>query len=167
MDISTQTWLEQEDAYVSTTIRKHGWCIQYVGGDSCSRPGCECGPDDGPPIAYTIGLFGLGHPELLILGAPPPTAGRVLNTLGNRIRAGTNLIHGQLVTFEDWPHRIICEQVPNPGEIVYGANRHYQRPSEASVPVLQLSYDDTSGRFPWDPGYAAPEMQPRPGNFTA
>jgi hypothetical protein len=72
MDISTQTWLEQEDAYVSTTIRKHGWCIQYVGGDSCSRPGCECGPDDGPPFAYTIGLFGLGHPELLILGARRP-----------------------------------------------------------------------------------------------
>ncbi len=28
--------------------------------------------------------------------------------------------------------------VPNPGEIVVEANRYYQRPSEASVSVLQL-----------------------------
>ena len=42
------------------------------------------------------------------------------------------------------------------------------RPSEVSVPVLQLTYDDKAGRFPWDVGYAnAPELQPRPGTFQA
>ena len=41
--------------------------------------------------------------------------------------------------------------MPNPGEIVLGANRHYDRPPFMSVPVLQLSYDDRSGRFPWEP----------------
>jgi hypothetical protein len=51
--------------------------------------------------------------------------------------------------------------------IVFAANRHYQLPPEYSVPVLQLSYDDKAGRFPWDDGYAAPEMQPRPGTFDA
>ncbi len=75
---------------------------------------------------------------------------------------------GQLVTFDRWPHRIVCEEVPNPGEIVFAANRHYQRPSEASVPVLQLTYDDKNGRFPWDAGYAnAPEIQSRPGTLFA
>jgi hypothetical protein len=72
-----------------------------------------------------------------------------------------------LLTFEKWPHRIVVEAVPNPGEIVFAANGHYQRPDEASAPVYQLSYDDTAGRFPWDPDYAAPEMQPRPGTFRA
>jgi hypothetical protein len=61
----------------------------------------------------------------------------------------------------------VVEEVPNPGEIVFTANRHYQRPPEFSVSVFQLSYDDTSGRFPWEPDYAAPEMQPRPGTFRA
>jgi hypothetical protein len=50
---------------------------------------------------------------------------------------------------------------------VFEANRFYQRPDEFSVPVLQLSYDDTEGRFPWEDGFATPEIQPRPGTFKA
>ena len=74
---------------------------------------------------------------------------------------------GELVTFEDWPHRVIPEPVPNPGDIVFGSNRYYHRADEHSVPVLQVTYDDIHGRFPWDEDYAAPEMQPRPGTFMA
>ena len=165
--MDTQAWLDQEDARISTVIRRHGWAIEYIGGDVCSRPGCGCSADTGVPFAYTVGLFGLGHRELLIFGVPPGTAAGVLNTLGERIRSGDTLLPGQLITFEQWQHRIIPEEVPNPGEIVFTANRHYQRPDEASVPVLQLSYDDEQGRFPWDDGYVAPEMQPRPGSFRA
>ena len=159
-----QAWLDQEAARVGATIRRHGLCVEYIGG-GCSNPDCTCGPDDGPPFAYTIGLFGMGHPELLIIGVPPDIAVGVLNVLGTRIRGGENLVPGRLLTFAEWAHRIVPEDVPNPGDIVFGANRHYRRPPEASVPVLQLSYDDTAGRFPWEPGYAAPEMQPRPGSF--
>lgn len=120
-----------------------------------------------PPFAYTIGLFGLGHPELLVFGLPPETAAAVLNDLGERILAGESLLPGQTVESDQWVHRIVPEPVPNPGEIVLGANRYYDPSAEASVPVLQLSYDDTRGRFPWDPDYVAPEMQPRPGTFAA
>lgn len=162
-----EAWSDQEDARVAATVRRYGWFIQYVGGGSCSAPGC-CSPDsDGPAFAYTVGLFGLSHPELLIFGVPPDTAAGVLNTLGSRVRDGEALLPGQLIEFEEWPHRIIPEPVPNAGEIVLGSNRYYRHPAEHSVPVLQLSYDDTEGRFPWEEGYAAPEMQPRPGTFKA
>jgi hypothetical protein len=167
MDAATQAWLDQEDAMVTDVIRRYGWYIQYVGGGLCSRPGCDCGDDEGPAFAYTVGLFGLGHPELLIFGVDPHTAAGVLNYLGEQVRAETTLLPGQLITFDEWPHRIVPEEVPNPGDIVFTANRFYQRPDEASVPVLQLSYDDREGRFPWEDGYAAPELQPRPGSFTA
>jgi hypothetical protein len=156
IDAQTQAWLDQEDAHVAATVRQHGWFIQYVGGD-----------EDVPPFAYTVGLFGLGHPELLILGVPSGTAAGVLNDLGDRVRAGDDLVPGEIITFDEWPHRIVAEPVPNPGEIVLAANRYYRRPDEQSVPVLQLSYDDKAGRFPWEEGYAAPEMQPRPGTFRA
>jgi hypothetical protein len=67
-----------------------------------------------------------------------------------------------------WSHRLVVEQVPNPGVIVLGANRHYRRPKAFSVPVFQLTYDDRRGWFPWDAGYAIPAwVQPRPGMFTA
>jgi hypothetical protein len=167
IDARTQAWLDQEDARVAAMIRRYGWAIEYVGGGSCSAPGCDGGHSDGPAFAYTVGLFGLNHPELLIFGVPPGTAAGVLNTLGERIRSGEALLPGRIIAFEEWPHRIIPEHVPNPGEIVFSANRYYQRPPQASVPVLQLSYDDTAGRFPWETGYAAPALQPRPGTFHA
>jgi hypothetical protein len=112
-------------------------------------------------------LFGLAHPELLIVGAGVETSAGVLNDLGERVREGAALLPGQLITFDNWPHRIIPEAVPNPGEILLGANAYYQRPDEYSVPALQLSYDDKEGRFPWEAGYANPAMQPRPGTFAA
>ena len=168
MDVATKAWLDQEDAHVGAIIRRYGWFIQYVGGDArCNASGCDCSDQNSLPFAYTVGLFGMNHPELLIFGVPQQTAGGVLNHLGEQIRAGRNLLPGELITFEAWPHRVIPEEVPNPGQIVFSANRFYQRPPEFSVPVLQLSYDDQAGRFPWDPGYAAPEMQPRPGTFGA
>lgn len=167
MDAATQAWLDQEDARVADVIRRHGWYIQYVGGGMCSRPGCDGGDDEGPAFAYTVGLFGLGHPELLIFGVYPEDALAVLNDLGEQVMAGANLLPGQLLTFDQWPHRVVPEEVPNPGDIVFTANRFYQRPDEASVPVLQLSYDDDAGRFPWEEGYSEPERQPRPGTFSA
>ena len=109
----------------------------------------------------------MGHPELLIFGVDPETAAGVLNTLGDHIRSGETLLPGRLIAFDEWPHRIILESVPNPGDIVFRANDFYRRPAESSVPVLQLCYDDDAGRFPWEDGYAAPERQPRPGTFRA
>lgn len=167
MDAATQAWLDQEDAKVADVIRRHGWYIQYVGGGLCSRPGCDGGDDEGPAFAYTVGLFGLGHPELLMFGVYPETALGALNDLGKRIMAGANLLPGQLIIFDHWPHRVVPEEVPNPGDIVFTTNRFYQRPDEASVPVLQLSYDDDAGRFPWEEDYSDPERQPRPGTFSA
>jgi hypothetical protein len=58
--------------------------------------------------------------------------------------------------------------VPNPWQIVLGANRHYRRSNEVSVPAYQLTYDDIEGRFPWEDGYSnAAWIQPRPGTYRA
>ncbi len=170
-DPAIQAWLDQEDRHTTETIRKHGTCIQYVGGDECAccdhfgkRPPAR----QAAPFAYTVGLFGIGHPELLIIGVDPKTASAVLNDVSARIRAGRDLVPGEVLTFDGWTHRVTVEVVPNPGEIAFAANRFYQRPREYSVPLLQLTYDDKQGRFPWDDGYADPAwVQPRPGEFRA
>ncbi|NNF63037.1 MAG: DUF4262 domain-containing protein [Acidimicrobiia bacterium] len=167
MDARTGAWIDQENARLAEIIRRHGWFIQYVGGGTCSRPGCECGPDDGPPFAYTIGLHGLAHPELLIFGVSMATAGGVLNDLGDRIRNGASLVPGVMISFEEWQHRIVPEVVPNPEEILLGSNSFYRLGRGRSVEALQLTVDDKNGLFPWDNGCLAPEMQPRPGTFKA
>jgi hypothetical protein len=158
-DSQLQAWLDQEDEHVAQTIRKYGLFIQLVSGD----PG-----DASPAFAYTVGLFGLGHPELVVLSMDTGSAGGLLNHLGERIRAGDNLVPGSLLSFDERTHRVTVEELPNPGEILLSANRHYQRPPEASVPAYQLTYDDKQGRFPWDPGYSnSPTVQPRPGTWRA
>jgi hypothetical protein len=88
VDSATVAWHDQEDARIAATIRASGWAVTYVGGESCSRPGCVCPPGDGPPFAYTVGLFGLGNPELLVFGVDPGTASGLLNNLGARVKSG-------------------------------------------------------------------------------
>ena len=92
-------FLDQEDAEVVSCIKKYGVYIQYVGGRACSC--CQGGApdDDGPPFAYTVGLFGVGHPELVIVGAGVNTSAGVLNELSDRVRAGGSLLPGELITF--------------------------------------------------------------------
>lgn len=161
-DSATLAWLDQEDEHITQMIRRHGYFVQFVLGCTCGT----CG--EPPPFAYTVGLFGLGHPELLVLGMSQGTVAALFNDLYGRVQGGRDLLPGELLTFADWPHRVMVEAVPNPGEIAFSANRHYRRPSEVSVPLLQLTWDDTAGRFPWDPGYSVPPaVQPRPGTFVA
>jgi hypothetical protein len=163
MDI--QAWLDQEDARIADRVRRFGWTGLYVGGDTCGRPGCTSPPDDGPPFAYTIGLFGIGHPELLVVGLDPAEANLVLDDLAGRVRDGETLVPGFPIAVEGWPRAVVPEAVPNPGDIVLWANGFYRRPPEHSVPVLQLTYSDDQGRFPWDEGYTSPHHQTRPGEL--
>jgi hypothetical protein len=167
MDAIEQAWLDQMDAQLTQAIRRYGWWIQYVGGGDCANPECGCSPDDSPPFAYTIGLFGMNHPELLILGVSPQRALTVLNDLGERIRQGETFIAGQAIDVSGVDHPLVAENVPNPGDIVFWANDFYQRPPEFSVPVLQLAYADDQGRYPWDEGCNVALTQPRPGTFAA
>ena len=159
LDPQITSWLDQMDQLVAKNIRQHGVHLEHVLGEP---------ENERTSFSYTVGLFGIAHPELLVLGMCHHDAGGMLNHLAAQIHDGRQLVAGELITFPDWPHRLVAEASPNPGAIVFAANRHYQRPDEASVPVLQLTTDDTSGRFPWDEGYSIPAwVQPRPGTFRA
>lgn len=167
MEAHIEAWIDQEDARLKERIRARGWTIEYIGGGVCTSPWCDGSEDEGPPFAYTVGLFGLGHPELLVFGLSMESTAAVLNGFGDRIHQGHDLVPGLLLTLPGIPHQFVAETVPNPGEIVLGANRFYHRPPGASVPVLQVTYDDGTGAFPWDEGYPYPSSQPRPGTFRA
>ncbi|MGB7963552.1 MAG: DUF4262 domain-containing protein [Propionicimonas sp.] len=148
-------WNDQEDRRVTEIIRRHGCFIQAVAGERRT-----------PPFAYSVGLFGLGHPELIVFGMDLVSAGGTLNWFFDRIRAGEDLIPGEIVEPPRSGMRFLVEIFPEPGAALYAANRHYQRPREASVPAYQLTWD-VNGAFPWEPGYPYPAwLQPRPGGHV-
>jgi hypothetical protein len=158
-DPQTLAWLDQEDARLAQVIRRHRWAVQYVGdGDA---------PDE-PRFGYTIGLFGLGHPELVVVGLSPDNTHALLQRVAALVADGRDLVAGELLTFPDRPDGLVVEELPNPGEVLLGANRFYERPADYSVPAYQLAWAHRDGLFPWDPGYGCgPECQPRPGTWRA
>lgn len=57
----------------------------------------------------------------------------------------------------------LVEEFLDPARFLFAANRHYQRPDEASVPAYQLTWD-VNGAFPWEvriPVPCAAQLQPR------
>jgi hypothetical protein len=156
IDPAVLAWLDQEDRYVADVIRKHGCYLEYVGGEGTA-----------PAFCYTIGLFGIGHPELIVFGLGMNDAARTLNYFFARIRRGNDLTPGEIISPPGANSDFMVEDYPDPGATLFSANRHYQRPSEASVPAYQLTWS-VDGCFPWDPGYRLPPtVQPRPGTFRA
>ena len=180
--LAQQAWLDQDDQLTVDLVRRYGWRVVYVAAhgeeDAPCASDCPCLDElmdieieDAPPtpaFAYTVGLFGLGHPELLLFSTTAEVAGIVLNRLGARVLAGDNLLPGRVIQLSEWDRGMVTEQVPNPGGTVYAANAFYRRSAEASVPVLQISYADDDGRFPWQRDYdLRAGWQPRPGTFWA
>lgn len=148
-------WNDQEDRVVTETIRRYGCYLQGVEGEA-----------ESPPFCYTVGLFGMGHPELIVFGLDMESAGGTLNWFFDRIRGGGDLTPGELVQTPNGGPRFLVEEFPNPGSALYSANRHYRRPREMSVPAYQLTWD-VDGAFPWEPGYPyPPTLQPRPGEYV-
>jgi hypothetical protein len=156
-DPQTTAWLDQEDAHLAAVIRRTRFAVQYVGpGDLPSEPA----------FGYTIGLFGLGHPELVVVGRGSSATHTLLDAVAGEVVAGRSVVPGELL--EVGREELVAEECPNPGEVLLSANRWYRRPAEHSVPALQLTWASPSGCFPWDRGWdGGPHGQPRPGTWTA
>ncbi|MFX0539821.1 DUF4262 domain-containing protein [Ornithinimicrobium sp. Y1847] len=177
-----QAFWDQERRSIIDHIRRFGVHLTYVSdevGQDCAAcafcrttnpAGEESVPDrepTGPAFCYTTGLYGVGHPELLVFDLGQAEALVVLNSLTRQvIEGGKDLVHGQQLQVGS--RQLFVEEVPNPGDIVFDANGFYERPPEVSVPVLQLTWADAEDRFPWDEGHQPGRWpQPRPGDFSA
>jgi hypothetical protein len=158
-DPQTIAWLDQEDERLAQVIRAHRFAVQYVyPGDDPEEPG----------FGYTVGLFGLGHPELVVVGLGYGVAHGVLTRMTRLVLGGLNLVPGETFPDDDGREILLVEVLPNPGEILFSANRFYQRPDEFSVPAFQLAWADDRGVFPGEPDCAlGAGRQPRPGSWRA
>ena len=81
---------------------------------------------------------------------------------------GRDLVPGEVIADDDGRNLLTVEVLPNPGEVLFSANRFYERPDEYSVPAFQLTWADADRELPVGPRYACePDRQPRPGTWQA
>lgn len=149
-------WLERQAAWLSDKVARVGWAIQAVEVSA-----------DAPPFAYTIGLWNLGHPEIVVFGLDFGCSVHLLDALARGVaNGGSRLRDGDEVAADGLPVRLFG--VRNPGDIVFRANQFFAMAPDESVPVLQAIYPDDSGVWPWEPGCRLPRGgQPMPGTFVA
>ena len=77
-DPQTTAWLDQEDAHLAALIRRARFAVQYVGPGDLSTE---------PAFGYTIGLFGLGHPELVVVGRGSSATHALLDAVAGEVVA--------------------------------------------------------------------------------
>ena len=158
-DPQTIAWLDQEDARLAQLIRAHRFAVQYVwSGDEPDEPGS----------ATPSGSSVSGIPELVVTGLDHHVSHALLNRVARMVVDGRDLVPGEVIRTDTGQDILTVEVLPNPAEVLFSANRFYERPDEFSVPAYQLTWADAAGRFPWDPLCAYDrERQPRPGTWRA
>lgn len=121
-------------AYVRGLLDEHPWVV--IGVD---RSGCR------PPYSYTVGLTGLGHPELVITGLAKDRAAKVLIAVADQlVEAGMPAAGTRLCLPGKRPGEIV--RIAEPGvHLGVAADLYGER-----VTALQLVYADIRGRWPWD-----------------
>jgi len=125
-------------------IDRYGHAVQCVIDD-------EAGEDQ--VIAYTVGLSARDHPELICIGLPASSAIWLLNQLGARVHAGEVLRAGSVLDTgdpDDDPHPIVLIDAEDDDELGDVETLYGDRPT------LRVIWTDSTGRFPWHPGYANP-----------
>jgi len=131
-------------------IERHGWAVQ----------GVTCGGRGRPEFAYTVGLLTLGEPEFIIFGAPFGAACGVLDDLAARVRDGARYTHGQVLDDVIAPQPVVLLEVADTTQHLLIAQQFAAaepvRPRQ--VRAWQVVYPDDDGRWPWQPGFAVPDL---------
>ena len=135
-------------------IIKHGWMITSVFPDQ---------ENDITTFSYTSGVTMLNdHPELVVTGLDPKTAGTLLNALGDVIRKGRQLCAGEHVEhiLDGYSVRLIEADPDNNDYPMSMARRFFP-----SCTALQMLWPDKHGAFPDSSEYslnaASQPMLPR------
>lgn len=125
-------------------IDRYGWAVRNVLSDEAD-----------PPLSYTVGLTALDHPEVVITGMPFASAQGFLNLIGQSVR------DGKTFKANTW-----VEDLTDTGELLLIEARDVRGLTAVGqvygrINALQLVWCDSTGRFPWQPGYRnGPTSQP-------
>jgi hypothetical protein len=139
---STDMGLEERDAKLLEVLEQSGWFVTKVGAT-----------DYEPAFAYSMGLYQhFGHPEIILFGLDLAVMHRLINDVGERIRQGRRYEEGN--RYDDLLAGYQCEfrrvDPRHYDELLSWAVWYY---TGSQFPVLQLTWPDPTGVFPWEEGF--------------
>jgi len=118
-------------------VASSGWLVQAVTGDRLHAP-----------FSYTVGLTGLGLPELVVTGLRARPAAVLLNGVAEHACHAAPPEHGEVVDLDDGT-RLEAVDLPHPDAHLFVAQEVYG----AAVRAMQLVWADDRGRWPWERGH--------------
>ena len=121
------------DAELDELIERFGWAVRHVTAT--------------PPFSYTIGLTDLDHPEIVITGMPFEAAQAFLNLVGESVRDGAHFGHGDSTNEFSESGEVLFIRAEDQTGLAAVRDRFPQHDA------LQLVWPDSTGAFPWQPGY--------------
>lgn len=151
--MSPEEFAERLDDYtikVTDLIAKHGWMLQGVFGGA-----------EQPEFVYTVGLTELNHPEIFTY-LPYDVGGGILNTIGERIRAGAKIATG-VRDPEVLGHGLDVVFIPMTDTGSLGLAHRLYGHAEA----LQMCWPDSENRLPWEAGFSERSRYPLHGEAPA
>ena len=152
-DVRERDELPPADQKFLSNIETHGWVVTKV---------FRSAGDAGPEFAYSTGIFhGYQHAEIIIFGLDLDIMHKILNNIGNAVKAGTRFEPGneyQEIFVRYWCQFRVVDRAnykPYLGWAIWFYENY-------DFPVLQCFWPDREGRYPWDPNCSPDviEMQP-------
>ena len=134
--------MDRAFALARQNITAHGVHINWVGAG-----GGE------PSFAYTVGLAGRDHPELIVFGAGPNDSQWILNNFAFRVRDGVQRFDVPQV-IEDFNDGYAAQliEVPDSSKHLTLANRMYRKGGAPPIRALQVVFPDKDHLWPWEEG---------------
>jgi hypothetical protein len=146
-DAPENDWVvvDEAEAFVERCVEEFGWAVEIVP---------EGDTEDQPAFAYTVGLMAnFGHPELIVFGLEGEDMHTILNSLGERVKAGETLAVGAPISdVLEGGVQVMLRPVADPksyDDHVGYAIAYYEG---RDFPLLQLVWPDEQGRFPGEEG---------------
>jgi hypothetical protein len=138
-----RTWPKPADAgdeQLHRDVREHGWHVVLIEADA-----------EGPGFAFSVGLYEtFGHAEVILFGLNVGVMHRLINAIGEQIRAG-----------ERYEHLHEADEVLESHNVCFRTveRRHYREYlgyalwfyQGDSFPALQCFWPDVESRYPWHP----------------
>lgn len=142
---SFPTPTDPSDQKLLDDVRSYGWHVISIAEDEA-----------GPGFAFTVGLYArTKKPEILLMGVPPDASTRVLNSVGEYLMEGGDLIpNRRYPKFVDRCDVIFRYIARNHYRDYLGYARWFYGTAHANFPAMQCLWPDLEGIFPDDAAFA-------------